>query len=620
MQIFYFVFFTGLVGLLTFILTRRKGDDSLAGYFLAGRALTGGVIAGSLLLTNLSTEQLVGLNGAAFKDGISVMAWEVVAAIALVVMALYFLPKFLRSGITTVPEFLEERYDRGTRTITAYIFIFAYAGILLPIVLYTGATGLNSMLDVEGLTGLTADQTLWMTVWLVGILGSMYAIFGGLKSVAVSDTINGFGLVIGGVLISVLGLKAVADGGSMAEGWRILQESNPEKFKSFGTEGQSVPWPTLFTGVLLLNLFYWCTNQQIIQRTFGARNLKEGQKGVLIAGCFKVLAPLILVLPGIIAFQLYCRYNHNGEQVSIDNVSAGEVTLLLRNPDGKAVVMTSVDETDVAGASNLAAAKQLVGEEVAIGDSSYTVIDALEAGVLVATDRHGETLTIRGQDVNDFVSLSSVDKAYGKLVGNVLPKSLVGFFAAVMIGAILSSFNSALNSTATLFSLGVYKGQINPAANDRTVIRAGMICGLAVAIVAMTVAPMLKGQESIFGYLQKMNGIYFIPIFAVVLAGLIHRRIPAWAAQVAVVGGVALIAIGYFVTPQFVERINEFHFLGIAFAILMAFLLAAGTFAPRAEPWTHEHSGDVDLTPWGGAIPVALLLVVVVLTIYLSFA
>ncbi|MCB1091898.1 MAG: solute:sodium symporter family transporter, partial [Verrucomicrobiae bacterium] len=184
MTLLTFLFFTGLVGFLTWILTRKDDHGTSTGYFLAGRTLTGGYIAGSLLLTNLSTEQLVGLNGAAFTDGIAVMAWEVIAGASLVVMALYFLPKYLRSGIATIPEFLESRFAGHTRTITSLIFILAYAVILLPIILYTGATGLKDILDLKSLTGIQNDTTLlWITVWFIGIVGSIYAIFGGLRTV-----------------------------------------------------------------------------------------------------------------------------------------------------------------------------------------------------------------------------------------------------------------------------------------------------------------------------------------------------------------------------------------------------------------------------------------------------
>ncbi len=521
-----FVFFTGFVGALTYYFTRNDNHDSSEGYFLAGRSLTGGVIAGSLMLTNLSTEQLVGLNGDAFKDGICVMAWEVIAAASLVVMALFFLPRFLKSGIATVPQYLEIRYDAGTRTITTIIFIVAYAGILLPIILYTGATGLSGILNIREVLGLPNDTiVLWLTVWLVGIIGSIYAIFGGLRTVAVSDTINGFGLLVGGVMITIFGLRQVAgDGGGVLDGWDTLVTSHPEKFNSIGGADQTVPFSTLFTGVLLLNLFYWCTNQQIIQRTFGASSLKEGQKGVIYAGFLKVLAPIILVLPGIIAFHLYA-------------------------------------DNDIAQ-----------------------------------------------------------DKAYGTLVNDVLPTPLAGFFAAVMVGAILSSFNSALNSTATLFSLGVYQPHLKPQATQEEVVASGKWFGWIIAILAMATAPLLAKTESIFGYLQKMNGLYFIPIFAVVLVGMLSKRVPALAAKVALVLGFTAIASGYFVFDEFVTSIHEFHFLGCVFVSLVSLMLLIGRCCPREEDYVQQHSGDVDMTAWGGAKPAGLCLVLIVLAIYAYFA
>lgn len=515
------------MGLITWFITHKDDHESSSGYFLGGRTLTGGYIAGSLMLTNLSTEQLVGLNGAAFSDGFLVMAWEVVAAIGLVLMAIFFLPRYLKGGIATVPQLLETRFDGTTRTITTVIFIFAYAFILLPIILYTGATGLISILDIKALVGTDSDTlVLWGAVWLVGVLGSIYAIFGGLRTVAVSDTLNGFGLIIGGVSISYFGLTVLGDG-SLSGGLETLRTVHPEKMNSIGSDDASVPFGTLFTGVLLLNLFYWCTNQQIIQRTFGASTLKEGQKGVILAGYLKVLGPLILVLPGIIAYHLY----------HADGIKA--------------------------------------------------------------------------------------DQAYGTLVRNVLPAPMTGFFAAALVGAILSSFNSALNSTCTLFSLGAYKTIINPKADEDQVIRSGKVFGWVLTIFSMLMAPMLAGQDSIFGYLQKMNGLYFIPIFAVVVVGLLSKRVPAIAAKVALIVGLVIIASGYFIPTlsDFIDReIHGFHFLGIVFVFLIALMLIIGKLAPRSTDWVHKDSGAVDLTPWPMTMPAGIGLVVIVVGIYSFFA
>ncbi|GHC31222.1 solute:sodium symporter family transporter [Aidingimonas halophila] len=522
-----FLFFTGLVAFITWRITRRDDHKSTSGLFLAGRSLTFPLIAGSLLMTNLSTEQMVGLNGSAFTDGLSVMAWEVVAVLALVALALFFLPRFLRSGITTVPQLLQIRFDGATQLICNIIFLIAYAVILLPIILYSGAIGLQGMLDLQGLTGIESNTVLlWGTVWLVGIIGSFYALFGGLRTVAVSDTLNGIGLLVGGFVIVYFGLQAVSDDGGLLAGWDTLKESNPEKLNSIGGSDQQVPFSTLFTGVFLINLFYWTTNQQIIQRTFAAKNLAEGQKGVLLTGFFKLLGPLYLVLPGIIAYHLYA-----------------------------------------------------------------------DQGI-------------------------RADEAYGHLVFNVLPPYLTGFFAAVMVGAILSSFNSALNSTTTLFSMGLYKGVLNKNASEAQVVKSSKIFGWIMAISSMTIAPLLAGQESLFGYLQKMNAIYFIPILAVVLVGLLTKRVPAMGAKVGLVGGCLLIFAGYFIPPFTLlpEVMSEFHFVASIFVLLVLVMLLIGKLRPRETEWVHEDSGAVDLTPWKGAIPAGTVLVILVITIYAAFA
>jgi SSS family solute:Na+ symporter len=203
-----------------------------------------------------------------------------------------------------VPQFLEKRYDKMTKTITSGLFLSGYVVVLLPIVLYSGALAINAMFNVPELLNVSKSTALWITVWGIGIIGSIYAIFGGLKAVAVSDSINAVGLLIGGLLIPLFGLLAIGDG-NLSEGITTLLETNPEKFKAMGGSKDSVPFGTIFTGMMLVQLFYWGTNQAIIQRALGAKNLKEGQKGLLLASFIKILGPLIVVLPGIIAFHMF---------------------------------------------------------------------------------------------------------------------------------------------------------------------------------------------------------------------------------------------------------------------------------------------------------------------------
>lgn len=530
-----FIFFTLLVGVLTWFITRGDDHSSTSGYFLAGRSLTFPLIAGSLLLTNLSTEQMVGLNGAAYTDGLCVMVWEVVCVIALVFMAWFFLPRFLKSGVATVPEYLEIRFDQTTQVLTNIIFLIAYVGLLLPLILYTGARGMIGILDVPAMLGEfpaslgieNNTAAVWLVVWLVGILGSVYALFGGLRTVAVSDTLNGLGLLVGGLLITYFGFTMLGGDDGFYAGVSKFSTDQADRLNSVGGEGTSVPFGTIFSGIFLLNLFYWTTNQQIIQRTFGASSLAEGQKGVLLTGLLKLFGPLYLVVPGMIAFSLFA------------------------------------------------------GENVEAKD------------------------------------------AYGKLVNTVLPDWLTGFFAAVMIGAILSSFNSALNSACTLFSLGLYRPLLNPKGNEQSVVRSGVVFGLIIAIVSMSLAPFLDSVgDTIFDYLQKMNGMYFIPIFAVVLVGMLSKRVPPVAANIALVAGFAIIAAGYFVWPfnLIVASMHEFQFLGVIFAWLVIMMLVIGELYPTSKEFQQVDVRAVDMTPWKWAFPAGIGLILAVGTIYYSFA
>ncbi|MEO1524446.1 MAG: solute:sodium symporter family transporter [Planctomycetota bacterium] len=547
-----FVFFTVLVAFATWW-TTRGGDGNVTdeGYFLAGRSLTGVFIAGSLLLTNLSTEQLIGLNGAAFDAGLSVMAWEVIAGMSLVALALFFLPRYLRSGIATIPQFFEERYGAGVRALTTTVFVVAYMLILLPFVLFAGAKGLSGMLGLEELLGLSKLQTIWAVVIFIALVGSAYAIWGGLKAVAVSDTFNGAGLLVGGLMLTYFALAAVAgEGRSFVSAFSIISDHDPDAFQSLGSMDEDVSWPTLFTGVLLLNFFYWSTNQQIIQRTFAAKNLAEGQKGVLLAAFFKVLAPLILVVPGI-------------------------------------------------AASYLAATDESFADRVSGGDA-----------------------------------------AYGALVATVLPKPLVGFFAAVVVGSILSTFNSVVNSSATLFSLDVYKNFLRKNASTKEVVRSGQICSLLVAVFAVIAAPtVFFGREGIFDFFQKLNGVYFIPVLAIMIVGLLNKTVDGLSAMITLIVGLIAMSVGTFLSGQ--EQIlgkdgavigttegwvidvfgSGYHFMGAVFAGLIVLQYALGAAGlRREEPYQQRDAGAVDLTPWKPAPIVGFGLVALALTAYAMFA
>lgn len=548
LAIFSFVGFTCLVAIIAWYATRSTNEKSSDGYFLGGRSLTAGVIAGSLLLTNLSTEQIVGLNGSAYKDGLSVMAWETLAAIAMVVTAVLLLPRYLKGGLTTVPQFLADRFDVTTKTLTSGLFLTGYVVVLLPVILYSGSVAISGMFDIPGMFNISEDVALVSCIWGIGLIGSVYAVFGGLKAVAVSDSINAIGLMIGGLLIPVFGLMAIGNG-SIIEGLDMLVTTNPERFDSTGEPGQEVPFLTIFTGMMLVQLFYWGTNQQIIQRALGAKNLAEGQKGLLLAAFLKILGPLILVLPGMIAYHYF------------------------------------------------------------------------EGG------------------------LDSSDLAYPELVRAVLPKPMIGFFAAVLFGAILSSFNSVLNSSVTLFGIDIYKQHINKNATEVTVVKYGKIFGVCLALAAMFIAPLIANAGSLFNYLQEINGIYSIPIFTIIVVGYLTKRVPAIAAKIGIVTGSVLYCLSQFILkPKFVDTALEqaknsgvtnaselalveadayphfLHVMALLFISNIIIMLIIGYFKPRKEAFELTYTKQVNIEPYKHVKQVGLIIVLIVVGIYIYFA
>ena len=302
-----FIFFTALVGVISGkIVSGSDNQKTSKGYFLAGNGLGGTFIAGSMLLINLSAENLVGLSGQSYGANMSGMAWEATAVIATIVMAFVFLSLYLKKGYTTLPEFMEERYGTPIRRMVSVLFLIGYLLVGIPVCLYAGAIAFNQIFDLGSIFGISSGTALTVLIVLVGIIGALYAVVGGMKAVAVSDTINGVLLVLGSGLVVIFGFIALgkANGGGFAAGVADILNHAPEKLNAIGGKTDPVPFACIFTGMLLANLFYWGTNQVLIQRALGAKNLKEGQKGVLISGLLKMMVPFLLVMPGVIAARL----------------------------------------------------------------------------------------------------------------------------------------------------------------------------------------------------------------------------------------------------------------------------------------------------------------------------
>jgi SSS family solute:Na+ symporter len=512
----------GLVAWVSYIFTKGE-TSSKDGYFLAGRNLGGLFIAGSLLLTNLSAEQLIGLNGSAYGFNLSSMAWEVTAAVSTVAMAIIFLPKYLAGAFTTLPEFLRNRFDEHVQRMALVLFLLGYGLITIPSVLYSGSIAVMKLFDVPVLLGVSQFEALVITVLVIGSIGSVYAIFGGLKAVAVSDTLNGIGLLIIGILVPVLGLYALGSG-SIIEGVVTITSEHTEKLNAIGSSSDPTPFGTIFTGMIMANLFYWCTNQYVIQRTLAARNLAEGQKGVLYSGFLKLLVPFFMMLPGIIVYHLY----GNG--------------------------------------------------------------------------------------------LASIDLAYPQLIKDLFPTWLMGFFLAVLLGAVFSSFNSLLNSAATLFCLDIYAPLKGNKISEKQTVKVAKYVSVITAIFSFVVAPLLFfAPEGLWQIIRIFTGFYNIPIIAIVLVGLFTKHVPAIGAKIAIIFHVLAYGLAKFAFDDIIT-VHFLHLYAILFIIEVGIMLIIGQLKPRSTPWEFKPKAQVDLTPWRFTKPVAFSLLSAVVASYVLFS
>ena len=265
-----------------------RKEDSSEDYFLAGRGLSWWLIGLSLIASNISSEHFIGMSGKGYGLGLAIASYEWMAAITLILVALFFLPRFLKVGIYTIPEYLEYRYNRTARTVMAVFMMIFYVMVTLATVLYSGALALNSIFDMPMVQG----------IWLIGIISGLYTAYGGLKAVVWSDLIQGSTLLIGGLIVMFLGFNAVG-------GWDNFVANSGDKLHTvLPWDHPEMPWVAVFFGGLWLpNIFYWGLNQFITQRTLGAKNIDEGQKGILFGATLKLIIPFIVVFPGIMAFQ-----------------------------------------------------------------------------------------------------------------------------------------------------------------------------------------------------------------------------------------------------------------------------------------------------------------------------
>jgi len=603
------VVFVGFIAAVLFVgLYKSKGEDThgeegAADFFLAGRGLSWWLIGFSLIAANISAEQFVGMSGqGAGLYGLSVSSWEWLAAITLVVVAFVLLPYFLRSGITTIPEFLEVRYNHQARFVMTVSMIFILVAVSLIGVIYAGA------LLFQGLLGsYHIEVSLSVVCWGLGIIAALYVAIGGLKACAWADLLQGSALIIGGGIIAyfafkVLGVTDVSElATSTGAAANVAQDADVmTKFSALNDSAMhmgsnpTMPWPILLLGIWIPNFYYWGLNQYITQRILGSASLAEGQKGLVFAGALKLIIPFVIVIPGIIAFNLYSK----------DMESKGD-TLAVYEQAVTDTASTKVFKLD----PRWAVAHPEKAKEV-------------EAYNATVVERVGEG-KVESKDINSY----KYDTALSLLITNLIPRNIgiLGFVLAALLGAIVSSLAAILNAASTLLTMDVYQRYINREATQFKLVSMGRIFIGVFVVIGCIVAPLLVNYSSIFEYIQKVQGFVSTGILAVFIYGLLNRTSAKWLGVL----GLILNPIFYWILTSkwFADGIwpkdawGECHYLySMSFSLIavLAIMTVCGLIWKK-ERVVFTTNTTMDLTSSKGALILGLIVCAATVALYIVF-
>lgn len=298
-----FVLCTLTVAFISYLKTKKSSTRTTAGLFFADKENNFWVVGGALFLSNISANQLIGENESIYIDNMSVMAWGVSSVFAMLIVAKYILPIYFKTNSMTIPDYLGKRFDGATKRLVSLIFLCSYLVNLLPAVLYGGAVAFTGMFETGVLSEINYWASIWIMVWVIGIIGAIYSIFGGLRAITISDSVLSIGLLLIGIALPYYGFSYLGEG-DLISGLDVVLSNQTEHLNSIGGKDSEIPFGTIFTGMLIMNLYYWGMEQYIVQQAMTAKNLKHSQKGMAVACVGKLLSPFLINIPGLIGVHL----------------------------------------------------------------------------------------------------------------------------------------------------------------------------------------------------------------------------------------------------------------------------------------------------------------------------
>ncbi len=467
----YFLFLAGIAWWVM-----RKGQETAADYFLAGRNLGWWVVGASIFASNIGSEHLVGLAGSGATSGVAMAHYEL-HAWCLLVLGWVMVPFYLRSGVYTMPEFLERRFSPGARRVLTIISLVAYVLTKIAVGIFAGGIVFGTLIPELKLTiGGAELDSFWIGSIVVVVLTGLYTVVGGMRAVAYTEAVQTAILVIGSAVLTGFGLAKLG-------GWSAFRAALPSDMFNLwkplvpaGMEGTwapvmepgriawyfngNFPWLGMLFCAPIVGLWYWCTDQYIVQRTLGAPNQTEARRGTIFAALLKLLPVFIFIIPGMIA--------------------------------------------------------------VALAQSGK--VPALQQALLGA---NGQVVNLNAQ------------AAFPLLVQHVLPVGLRGIVVAGLLAALMSSLAGAFNACSTLFTVDLY-AKWRPGASQHQIVRTGRIATVVMVLVALAWIPVIRGAQGLYFYLQGIQGYLAPPIFVVFFLGVFWKRMNAKGCIWALMAGFAL--------------------------------------------------------------------------------
>ena len=656
--------------------TENKEEKGAADYFLAGRGLSWWLVGFSLLAANISTEQFVGMSGqSADWLGLAIAGYEWLAAIVLVIVAFTFLPMLLKRGVFTIPQFLEERYNGVARVAMAFVNLLILVGVPTAAVIYAGASVVSIYFDLSVTTGCL----------IIAGAATVYVYVGGLKACAWTDLIWGAALIVGGGVVAYFAIMALgafntvpqevlatatttantageamaSTGSQFCDGLNRMLNLNAGEV-SGATNGIGgklhmmreasdpvMPWTVYLLGLWIPNFFYWGLNQYIMQRTLASKSLEEGQLGIVFAAFLKLLIPFVVIIPGILAYNLYrgdlaAKADSNAaaiiEKAEKDAATSGKKVIfdiaasrLVREDSAAASVELIRKNLQTVGASDSIPAVDALAAQLSAIPAAQIAERSAKADEILKVEKTATAAAranITGYTVSTTLAAYQYDYAFATLLRKLLPGTGWAWFVlAALFGAVVSSLASMLNSASTLFTMDLYNKAKEVAtgkgASDKQLVAVGKVAVLVCAVIATVVAPFLDNPAfgGIFTFIQEFQGFLSPGVLAVFLFGFFVPKCPRVFGWLGIVVGIVAFAAFKWVEILGCTGDSFLNRMGYSLIVvcLVGLILTIRNHIIGGESVVLQDKGIIEMKTSGRATAFGLAVIVATVALYIIF-